>query len=282
MNPTNSLTIARQLTLILIVITIISTSFSIVNAGERGVLMKFGEVQEVVLDEGLHPIIPIVNTVKKLSVRVQKQEILAEASSKDLQKVSTDVALNWHIIPEEANVVFQEIGDENEIVERIIDPAIKEVVRAVIAKYSAEEIVDKRNEVKVAIANILIAQLASYHIAVDRTALVETQFSQEFSDAVEAKQVAQQQAKQAGYLAQRAAQEAQAKVNLAKGEAESEVYIARGKAEAHKLLQETLTQEILKNQVIEKWDGKLPFVVGKDTKEFLEFDLPKIVKANQK
>ncbi|HEY9874462.1 MAG TPA: prohibitin family protein, partial [Candidatus Obscuribacterales bacterium] len=120
---------------------ILFTPFAIVNAGERGVLMQFGKVQETVLGEGIHPIIPIVNTVKNLSVRVQKHEISAEASSKDLQDVFTDVALNWHIIPEKANTIFQQIGDEIQVVERIINPAVEEVLKAVMAKYTAEEII---------------------------------------------------------------------------------------------------------------------------------------------
>ena len=270
MKPESSLAIARQLTIVLVLITIISTSFSIVNAGERGVLMKFGEVQEKILGEGIHLIIPIVNTVQKLSVRVQKQEIVSEAASKDLQKVSTDIALNWHIIPEEANVIFQQIGDENQIIQRIINPAIEEVLKSLMAKYTAEEIITKREEVKARIDDSLTQRLVSYHIAVDDTSLVQAEFSKVFSAAVEAKQVSQQEAKQAGYLALKAAQEAEAKVNLAKGE-----------AEAHRLLRENLTPEILKKQAIEKWDGKLPLIIGKDTKEFFELDLKKIVKGDK-
>lgn len=85
---------------------ILLNPFVIIEAGKRGVLMKFGEVQDQILNEGLHIIIPIINTVEKLTVRIQKQDISAEASSKDLQEVFTDVALNWHIIPEEANKLF--------------------------------------------------------------------------------------------------------------------------------------------------------------------------------
>ncbi|HAA27561.1 MAG TPA: band 7 protein [Cyanobacteria bacterium UBA8553] len=271
MKPESSLIIARQLTIVLVLITIISTSFSIVNAGERGVLMTFGEVQEKILGEGIHLIIPIVNTVQKLSVRVQKQEILSEAASKDLQKVSTNIALNWHIIPEETNAIFQQIGDENQVIQRIINPAIEEVLKSLMAKYTAEEIITKREEVKARIDDSLTQRLAGYHIAVDDTSLVQAEFSKVFSAAVEAKQVSQQEAKQAGYLALKAAQEAEAKVNLAKGE-----------AEAHRLLRENLTPEILKKQAIEKWDGKLPLIIGKDTKEFFELDLKKIVKADKK
>ena len=87
--------------------------------------MRFGKVQNTVFSEGIHLIVPIIDTVQKLSVRVQNQEISAEASSKDLQDVFTDVALNWHINPEEANAIFQEIGDKTEVIQRIINPAVE-------------------------------------------------------------------------------------------------------------------------------------------------------------
>jgi regulator of protease activity HflC (stomatin/prohibitin superfamily) len=257
---------AVRLTLIFLLIFIIFTPFSIVNAGERGVLMQFGKVQESVLGEGIHPIIPLINTVKKLSVRVQKQEISTEASSKDLQDVFTDVALNWHIIPEEANAIFQQIGDENKVVERIINPAVEEVLKAVMAKYTAEEIITKRGEVKAGVDNSLTTRLAGYHIKIDDISLVHVHFSERFGEAVETKQIAEQQAKRAGFIALKALKEAEAKVNLAKGE-----------AEALMLLRETLTPEILEKQAIDKWDGKLPMIVGDGGIKLL--DLSKFVKA---
>lgn len=123
--------IAVQLTIAIVFLAIMSNFFVIVNAGERGVMMQFGKVQEQVLGEGIHVILPIVHPVQKLSIRVQKQESSAEASSKDLQDVFTDVALNWHIIPDEANAIFQQIGDEPQVVDRIINPAVEEVLKAV-------------------------------------------------------------------------------------------------------------------------------------------------------
>ena len=231
--------------------------------------MQFGKVQDTVLGEGIHLIIPIVNTVKNLSVRVQKQEIAAEASSKDLQEVFTDVALNWHIIPEKVNGTFQQIGDERAIVERIINPAVEEVLKAVIAEYTAEEIITKRGEVKAGVDESLMARLTNYHIDVDDISLVHVHFSQRFSDAVEAKQIAEQEAKKAGFVVLRALKEAEAKVNL-----------ARGEAEAQKLLRVTLTPEILHKQAIDRWDGKLPLVVGKGGVKLL--DLSQFVKNSEK
>jgi len=264
-NKTNKdVYIAVQLTLVIIFLAIMSKFFVIVNAGERGVLMQFGKVQEQVLGEGLHVIVPTVYSVKTLSVRVQKQESSAEASSKDLQDVFTDVALNWHIIPDEANAIFQQIGDEREVVARIIDPAVEEVLKAVMAKYTAEEIITKRGEVKAAVDEFLTLRLLTYHIAVDDISLVHVHFSQRFSDAVEAKQIAEQEAKRGEFLALKAVKEAEAKVNLAKGE-----------AEVQRLLQDNLTPELLERQAIEKWDGKLPLIVGDGGKNLL--DLRKLV-----
>lgn len=250
---------AVQLAILIVTLAILSNFFVIVNAGERGVLMQFGKVQEQVLGEGIHVIFPTVYTVQKLSVRVQKQEISAEASSKDLQDVFTDVALNWHIIPEEANAIFQQIGDEKEVVARIIDPAVEEVLKAVMAKYTAEEIITKRGEVKAAVDDSLTLRLLTYHIAVDDISLVHVHFSQRFSEAVEAKQIAEQEAKRGEFLALKAVKEAEAKVNLAKGE-----------AEVQRLLRDNLTPELLERQAIEKWDGKLPLIVGDGGKNLLD------------
>lgn len=252
---------AGKLTALLFLITILLTPFVVINAGERGVLMQFGKVQETVLGEGIYVIVPIVNTVKKISVRVQKQELFAEAPSKDLQDVYIDVALNWHIMPEETNVIFQNIGDEKDVVEKIINPAVEEVLKSIIAKYTAEEIVTKRGEVKFDVDNTLKTRLHSYHIAVDDISLVHFNFSDRFSEAVEAKQIAEQDAKRAGFVALKAAKEAEAKVNLAKGE-----------AEVNRLLHESLTNEILERQAIEKWDGKLPLIMTKDNPSILNMN----------
>lgn len=256
--------IAVQLALVIVFLAILSKLFVIVNAGEMGVLMQFGKVQEQVLGEGIHVIVPTVYSVKKLSVRVQKQESSAEASSKDLQDVFTDVALNWHIIPDEANAISQQIGDEKEVVTRIIYPAVEEVLKAVMAKYTAEEIITKRGEVKAAVDEFLTLRLVTYHIAVDDISLVHVHFSERFSDAVEAKQIAEQEAKTGEFLALKAVKEADAKINLAKGE-----------AEVQRLLRDNLTPELLERQAIEKWNGNLPLIVGDGGKNLL--DLRKLV-----
>ncbi len=225
--------------------------FVIVNAGERGVVMRFGKGQDVVFDEGLHPVIPVVTTVKKLSVRVQKNDINAEASSRDLQDIKMDIAVNWHIEPTQVNKIFQRVGNEEQIVFRIINPAVSEVVKAATAKKNAEEIITKRTELKQEIDNQLKKRLVDYGIVVDDISLVNISFSPEFAKAIEAKQIAEQEAKRAEFEALKAEKQALAEVNRAKGQ-----------AEAQRLQRETLTSELLQKQAIEKWDGRFPLVLG--------------------
>lgn len=256
-----------KLSLSFTILIIIFWPFVIVNAGERGVMMQFGEVQETILGEGLHIIIPIVNTVKRLSVQVQKQDITTEALSKDLQDVFTEVAINWHIIPKEVNTIFQQLGDIQQVIDKIINPAVEEVLKANIANYTAEEIITKRGEVKAGVDNLLTTRLANYHIAVDDISLVHIHFSARFGEAVEAKQIAEQEVKRAEFVALKAIKEAEAKVNLAKGE-----------TEAQRLIQQTLTSDILQKHFIDKWNGNLPNIL---TTEAIKFDASKFLNITE-
>ena len=240
--------------------------FAIIKAGQRGVIMRFGKVQDTILDEGLHPMIPIVNSVKTLSVRVQKNDIPAAASSKDLQDVKTEVALNWHIDPQKVNTIYQRIGDETEIINRIINPAVAEIVKAATAQKNAEEIITKRKEVKQEIDTELKERLRDYGILVDDVSLVNVSFSPEFTKAIEAKQIAEQQAKQADYEALKAEKTAKAEINRAKGQ-----------AEAQRLQKLTLTPALLQKEAITKWDGKFPLVMGGEgALPFINIDPQKI------
>lgn len=237
--------------IIFLFLAIIFRPFTIVNAGERGVVMQFGKVQDKVLDEGIHPIVPVVTSVKKLSVRVQKNSFQSDAASKDLQKITTELAVNWHIDPTKINKVFQQVGDDQQIVIGIITPAVSEVLKAATSKKTAEEIITKRTALKEEIDSTLRNRLTTYGVVIDDVSLVNFAFSPEFGKAIEAKQIAEQEAKQAEFIALKATQEAQADINRAKGQ-----------AEAQKLQRQTLTPELLQKQAIEKWDGQFPTVMG--------------------
>ena len=237
--------------IVLIIAALILRPFAIVGAGERGVMMRFGKIQDAILDEGIHPILPIVTSVKTLSVRVQKTDLKADAASKDLQSITTDLAVNWNVDPTQVNQVFQQIGDEEQIVTSILSPAISELLKAATSKKTAEEIITKRTELKTEIDNSLKKRLEPYGVIVRDVSLINFGFSPEFSKAIEAKQIAEQEAKQAEFAVQKATQDAQAEINRAKGQ-----------AEAQRLQRQTLTPQILQQQAIEKWNGQFPTVMG--------------------
>jgi regulator of protease activity HflC (stomatin/prohibitin superfamily) len=225
--------------------------FTIVNAGERGVVMYVGQVQKAILGEGFHPIIPIVTSVKKINVRVQKTDVAAAAASRDLQDIKADIALNWHVDPNKVNQIYQRVGDLDVIIASIINPAVTEVVKAAVPRRTVADTLRERDALKAEIDTALAKRLVSYGIIVDDVSLVNFAFTPEFKAAIEAKQVAEQDAQKAVFVTQQADQEAKAAINRAKGQAESQ-----------RLMRETLTPEILQQQAIAKWNGHFPTVIG--------------------
>ncbi len=236
--------------ILILAFTTILRPFAVIDTGERGVVMYFGKVQKQILDEGIHPVIPIVTKIKPINVRVQTTEVKAKGSSKDLQDVETTIIVNWHIDPDKVNQIYQQVGDINVIVSGIINPAVSEIVKAATAQRPVQNILQERGELKREIDTSLAQRLRRYGIIINDVSLVNFGFSEEFNAAIEAKQVAEQKAQEAAFRAQQAAQEAKAEINRAKGQ-----------AEAQKLLRQNLTAEILQQRAIEKWDGRFPVVM---------------------
>jgi len=260
--------IAGRIILTLLILAIISTFFVVIPAGKRGILMEFGQVKEVILAEGLHPLIPVVNTVEKLSVRVQKQEIIVQAACQDLQNISLEVALNWHLDASKIYLIFQQIGNQNQIIDKIINPSLSEVIKSVTAQYTAEEIIKQRSQVKTEVDTKLRDRLKIYYILMDDLSFLNIHFSDRFQEAVEAKQIAEQEARRAGFIAKKALKKAEAKVNLAKGE-----------AEANRLIQASLTPEILQRQTLKRWNGRLPLIVDNGSQKIL--DINELIRYSQ-
>lgn len=239
--------------IIVLVVFVAMSSFVTVGPGERGVLMTFGKVEPGVLEPGIHFKIPIMQTVKQIEVRIQKSEGQQTAASKDLQDVTTRVAVNWSIQPEDAEWVYQNVGDERALIMKVIEPTISNVVKAVTAKYNAENLVAKRDEIRDLIEKQITTSVANYKVQVQGVNITNFNFSKQYADAIEKKQVSQQKAQQAKYDLQRITVEAQQKI------AE-----ARGQSESQRLMQKTLTSEIIRLNAVKKWNGVLPKVVGGD------------------
>lgn len=227
-----------------------------IGAGERGTVLNFGAVQKTVLEEGLHFRIPIMQTIIPMDVKVQKALTSAAASSSDLQEVSSEVAINYHIVPDKANIVYQSIGVHFK--ERIIDPAVQEVVKAVSARYTAEELITKRPAVSDAMKTTLSERLLLHNIAVDAFSIVGFSFSKIFMEAIESKQTAEQ-------LALKAKRD----LDRIKIEAEQTVAAAKAEAESLRLQRANISPDLIELRKIEanlkaidKWNGILPQVTG--------------------
>ncbi len=242
----------RIASVLLILIGAAGSAIVLVPAGYRGVLLQFGAVKGV-LTEGIHLVMPGINTVEQLEVRTQKEQAEASAASRDLQTVQCTVALNYHVEPTGVGHLYQTVGSEYRF--RVIDPAVHESLKVVTARYTAEDLIRLRDKVKSEVHTELVNRLRDYHVVVEPNgvSLTNFTFSQEFNSAIEQKQVAQQMAEKQKYI-----------LDQAKLEATTAITRARGLAESAKINAEALQTQggklVLAKDWIEKWDGHLPTV----------------------
>lgn len=242
-----------------------------VPAGYEGVRLRFGALDGT-MNPGIHVVIPGVHRVELMETRTQKEESQATAASRDLQIVTTTLALNFRLAPGKVDEVYGSVGLLYK--QRVIDPTVQESLKVVTAKYTAEELIRSRAQVKNEVETEIIRRLQSYNIIVDPSGLsiVNFDFSPEFNKAIEAKQVAQQEAEKQKYVLAQAELQKQTEVARAKGTAEA----ARLNAEALKVNGGGL---VIAREWIEKWDGKLPQVAGGGNQFII--DLNNILKEAQ-
>ncbi len=249
------------LILVIIVVIIGWSTFTIVPAGNRGVVLLWGSVEKRVMGEGLNFKLPIAERVIKVDVRVQPHPFKEiDASSKEYQMVKMTGMMNFHIDPAYVNDLYQKVGLD--FADKVIDPAFNDFVKEVVPTYPIGEILPKREEIRKRAMGKLGENLSRYHIVVDDIYFANIRFSQEYEGAIEAKQVAQQQVEtQKQVLAQREI-EAQQKVATAKGEAESINVVAQGQAKANEALSRSISPILVQYKGLEKWNGILPQVSG--------------------
>lgn len=233
------------------IVLLLGNPLGTIGAGERGIQLRFNAVTGKILGEGLYFRIPLVERVITIDTKIQKEQANATAASKDLQTVHSDVAVNFHIDPARVAGIYQDVGVDYK--ERLIDPSVQEGVKAITARFTAEELITKREMVKEEIKILLREKLAPRGILIDEFNIVDFGFSASFNTAIEAKVTAEQQA-----LA------AKNKLEQIKFEADQRIEEARGKAEAIRVESEALRSnpQILELRALEKWDGVLPQVTG--------------------
>lgn len=258
---------------VIIVIAIIASfSIVIVPAGSTGVVMTLGKVSDNVMQEGLHFKVPFVQNVAIISNKIQKQEVQANAVSKDLQTVESEIAVNYRVGLDSSANIYKNIGERYE--EIVLLPAVQESMKSVSAKNTAEELITLRAQVGEEIKSSLEEKVSEYGIVIEKFSIVNFDFSEEFNEAIEAKQVAEQnliktktEQEQAIVIAEA---EAQKKLIAAQAEADAITAKAQAQADANKLLAESLNDNVVEYEKIQKWDGKLPNVTGSDA--LISFD----------
>lgn len=220
-----------------------------VKPGHRGVVLKLGAVSGKVLNEGINWRTPFIDDVIQISVQVQKVEEQSQSASKDLQTVRTEIALNFHISPEAVNDLYQRVGLK--YADTIIEPAVLETMKAVTAQYSASELITKREVVSDAIKVSLKEKLKTYYLVVDEISMKDFQFSQSFSEAIEAKQKSEQEALKATN-----------DLTRIKVEAQQQIATAQAEAESYRLKSQQITRGMIDMELAKKWDGHYPQVMS--------------------
>ena len=237
----------------LFVLVLIGNCFTVVNAGHTGVIVTLGKVNEGVLQEGIHVKAPFVQQVVMIDNRIVKLEVETEAFSKDLQTVSTTLAINYRVDSKKSYSIYKNIGANYESV--LVTPAVNEVLKAIAAQYTAEESVTNRALISDGLIEGLNEKLNGIGLYVTDVNIVNFDFSDAFITAIEEKQVAQQKLLKAETEKQTAITNAQAEAETIRIKAEAE-------AEANDTLGESLNEQIIEYNKIEKWNGELPQVTG--------------------
>jgi len=271
----NKLKILAAIITFVVIIVFMFESVVVVEAGHRGVVLYVGAVENRVLGEGIHFIIPFAEQVVQLEVRTLKFQADATAASNDLQEVQTTIALNYHISSSQANIIYQQLGAD--YADRIIAPTIQESVKASVAKFNAEELITKRATAKALIAQTIGNTLSARNIVVETVFITDFKFSQAFANQVESKVVAFQKflIEQNNLMAIQVV--ANQTVVQAQATARANVAKAGGESQAIKVITVQLKQspEYLQWLSINRWNGQMPYALGSGALPFFQLPLAK-------
>jgi regulator of protease activity HflC (stomatin/prohibitin superfamily) len=272
----NKLKILAAIITFVVIIVFMFESVVVVQAGHRGVVLYVGAVENRVLGEGIHFIVPFAEQVIQMEVRTLKFQANATAASNDLQEVQTTIALNYHISPSQANIIYQQLGAD--YTDRIIAPTIQESVKASVAKFNAEELITKRATAKALIAQTIGDTLSARNIVVETVFITDFAFSQAFANQIESKVVAfqkflteQNNLKAVQVVANQTVVQAQAaaRANVAK---------ANGESQAIKIITVQLKQSpaYLQWLSINRWNGQMPYALGSGASPLFQSPVAKL------
>jgi len=256
------ITIASGIMAIILVVVALC-SICKIPTGHTGVITSFGKVDNYTYDAGIHIKAPWKKVIK-MDNRVQKQSVELQCFSSDIQEVKIVYTINYQINKDNAMIIYSTIGKE--YYDIAIVPNITESVKVVTARYTAEKLVGTRDELALAIEKDLTARLREFNIELVSTSIEDMDFTDAYTNAVEAKQVAQQNKLKAETEAEQKIIEAEASAKVAKvkaqGNADAKRIAAEAEADANKKIAASLDERVLRNKWYEKWNGEYPQVVS--------------------
>ena len=256
-----------------LLIILLCASITSVPVGSTGVVIRFGSTTGQTMTDGWHFKVPFIESVVDISNKVMKTDVAADSISRDLQAITSNISINYHLAAENSADIYKRVGLTYE--DTLLQPAIQEAVKAVMAKYSAEELITNRSVVSSEIGEEIRTKISAYGIIIDEFNLTNFSFSDEFDAAIEAKQIAEQDKikaatekekktieAEAAAAEKTIAAEAEAEAIKTKAEAEAEAIKtkANAQADANKKIRDSLSEEVLENKKLETWDGVLPKV----------------------
>ena len=258
---------------VVLLIILLCASITSVPVGSTGVVIRFGSTTGQTMTDGWHFKVPFIESVVDISNKVMKTDVAADSISRDLQAITSNISINYHLAAENSADIYKRVGLTYE--DTLLQPAIQEAVKAVMAKYSAEELITNRSVVSSEISEEIRTKIGVYGIIIDEFNLTNFSFSQEFDAAIEAKQIAEQDKikaatekekktieAEAAAAEKTIAAEAEAEAIKTKAEAEAEAIKTKAdaQADANKKIRDSLSEEVLENKKLETWDGVLPKV----------------------
>lgn len=252
------------LAVVLVILIAISISFmTVIPSGHTGVITTFGKVSEEVLQEGLHVKMPW-QVVHKINNRITKLDVATEAFSKDLQTVSTVIAVEYRVDKSKSYSIFKEVGDFYESI--LVLPAANEVLKSIVSQYTAEETITNREMISEGLVIELNEKLNEIGITVEYVNIIDFDFSEAYISAIEEKQVAEQKLLKAKTEAEekKVTEQGEADAMLIKAQAEADAVIikAESEAKANEVIANSIKEGLVDYKTIEKWDGKLPYATG--------------------
>lgn len=237
---------------VILIAIVIFASITTVPTGYVGIKTRFGQVQNDVIQEGLNTKVPFIEKIVKIDCKTKKIETETSTASKDLQEVSLKVAVNYNVNKETANKLYKEVGATYQDV--IVNPSILESVKAITAQYTAEELITKRADVSNKMKELLEEKIEIRGLNIVDFNIIDLNFSEAYNQAIEKKQVAEQEAKQAEYELQKAKVENEKKI--AEAEANAKVMEVQNASTTESALK--LKELEIQQKFIEKWNGQLP------------------------